>query len=103
MTKQLNNAIVSYDNYDTQWGSGLVAAVDGRIVRIILPGKSNQALLDAIEDEFLGSKLVHGSDDSKQLCDRLERYFSGENVDFPQELVLDHLTEFQRKVMDALS
>jgi methylated-DNA-[protein]-cysteine S-methyltransferase len=78
---------------------GIVGSAKG-LCRLILPLASRGEVLSAVKD----SPLPVGDRDSMSLGDlpqRLQRYFDGERVDFPDQLDLSGATRFQQDVWEV--
>jgi methylated-DNA-[protein]-cysteine S-methyltransferase len=77
---------------------GLSASMAG-LVRVILPQYSQK-----IAAHLLGAdsnRVIQSPDQFKDLIKRLQAYFSGQRVKFPDKLDLSEATPFQREVWQA--
>ena len=81
-----------------QTGAGWVGILcsTGGLKRVILPRESAREV-----QEMLGTKTFEAPGPHADLQERLQAYFSGLRVDFPDELDLSGATPFQRQVWQA--
>lgn len=77
---------------------GIVGSRKG-LVQILLPRSSAHEVESLIKQRFVA--LTHANGEYNNLCVRLQQYFSGQRVEFPDVLDLSGAAEFQRRVWQA--
>jgi methylated-DNA-[protein]-cysteine S-methyltransferase len=90
---------MEYHVFETNRGWAAILGSARGLVSFSLPCDSAQQALNDLSDDL--SQAVQSTERFAYLTDRLQRYFSGEIVDFPDELDLSAATPFQQKVWQA--
>ena len=90
---------MEYHVFKTDGGWAAVLGSARGLVSISLPCSSEQQALDDLNGDV--SQAAQSAERFSDLTDRLQHYFSGEKVDFPDELDLSSATPFQQAVWQA--
>ena len=93
--------IISYDIVETEFGWVGIAGNEQGLVRIILPEKSAEDILEELNFYFhSGESLVQKKEQFSSLTKKVRDYFKGIPVAFNREKTdLDDFTPFQKKVL----
>jgi len=91
---------VSYAIFDTEFGWVGIVGSDGGLCRLIWHQPSPEAVLSALSPFLSGA--IEDSPFFADLPQRLQRYFRGEEVNFPDRLDLRDATPFQRAVLELV-
>ncbi len=91
---------VSYAIFDTEFGWVGIVGSDGGLYRLIWHQPSPAAVLSALSPFLSGA--IEDSPFFADLPQRLQRYFRGEEVHFPDRLDLSDATPFQRAVLELV-
>ncbi len=94
MTQRLNHFIF---NTEAGW-LGLLGSSEG-LRLVVLPQNSEQKARESLGDYV--KQADWSSEPFRDLAERLQAYFKGEKVNFPDRLDLSGATEFQRRVWEA--
>ncbi len=86
----------SYTVFDTQLGWMAIVASEHGLCKLTLPQPAPDKAMTLIAD--LLPKAVASTASFRDLISRIERYFAGEEVGFPDELDLRTSTAFQESV-----
>lgn len=92
---------IFYTSYKTPWGEGILSERYGRIQRILLPSQPLEHLTRELASDFPDERMRPGGEAAGLLAKALERYFVGENVDFPDLLDWSSYSSFQERVARA--
>jgi methylated-DNA-[protein]-cysteine S-methyltransferase len=90
---------MEYHVFETDGGWVAVLGSARGLVSLNLPCETAQQALDELSGDI--SQAVQSPGRFGDLTQRLQRYFSGEKVDFPDELDLSAATPFQKAVWQA--
>ena len=90
-----------FNLYKTPWGEGVLSEREGRIQRILLPSQPLEHLIRELASDFPDESLTPGGEAAGLMAKALERYFSGERVEFPDLLDWSRHTTFQANVAHA--
>jgi methylated-DNA-[protein]-cysteine S-methyltransferase len=90
---------MEYHVFRTDKGWAAILGSSRGLVSISLPCESAQQALDDLNGDV--SQAVQSEKRFADLTQRLQRYFRGEKVDFPDELDLSSATPFQQAIWQA--
>ena len=109
---------VAYSIFDTVFGLCGIAGTDKGVIRLILPGMTEDEIILRLCTEKVSAlspviasrrrsnlkrsgllcRSAPRNDISMDIEDSIKRYFNGERIDFDFPVDLSHCTEFQRRV-----
>ena len=101
MSILVKDKILTYHSCETCLGWVGVVGSDAGLKKVILPLKSESAVLEQIVG--YGCRIeIHDSGSLVDLTDRIKRYFEGQPVEFSDKLDLADATDFEQAVWRAV-